>query len=41
MRIVVLGGTQFVGRAFVVSWPIDHWAWLDDHPATFAGTDPR
>ncbi|MEJ3404225.1 signal peptidase I [Rathayibacter sp. YIM 133350] len=26
-----------VGRAFVVSWPLDHWAWLDDYPDTFAG----
>ena len=24
-----------VGRAFVVSWPAQHWAWLDDYPATF------
>lgn len=26
-----------VGRAFVVSWPIDHWAWLDNYPVVFAG----
>ena len=26
-----------VGRAFVVSWPVAHWAWLDDYPSTFAG----
>lgn len=24
-----------VGRAFVVSWPAERWAWLDDYPATF------
>ncbi|MGO4103976.1 signal peptidase I [Leifsonia sp. YAF41] len=29
-----------VGRAFVVSWPTQHWAWLDNFPATFAGTPP-
>ncbi|GAA3878132.1 hypothetical protein GCM10022381_20700 [Leifsonia kafniensis] len=27
-----------VGRAFVVSWPTQHWAWLDNFPATFAAT---
>ncbi len=26
-----------VGRAFVVSWPLSHWAWLDDYPSVFAG----
>lgn len=26
-----------VGRAFVITWPIDHWGWLDDYPATFRG----
>lgn len=26
-----------VGRAFVVSWPVSHWQWLDDYPAVFAG----
>jgi signal peptidase I len=25
-----------VGRAFVVSWPVAHWQWLDDYPAVFA-----
>jgi len=24
-----------VGRALVVSWPLDHWAWLDDYPDVF------
>ena len=28
-----------VGRAFVVSWPIDHWAWLDNYPEVFEGVD--
>ena len=26
-----------VGRAFVVSWPVSHWAWLGNYPDTFAG----
>ncbi|WP_082513410.1 MULTISPECIES: signal peptidase I [unclassified Leifsonia] len=30
-----------VGRAFVVSWPVEHWAWLGDYPETFGGVpDP-
>ncbi|WP_350349663.1 signal peptidase I [Agromyces sp. G08B096] len=28
-----------VGKAFVVSWPIAHWAWLDNHADVFAGVD--
>ena len=28
-----------VGRAFVVSWPVDHWAWLGNYPEVFAGVD--
>ncbi len=28
-----------VGRALVVSWPADRWAWLDNYPATFFGVD--
>lgn len=28
-----------VGRAFVVSWPLDHWAWLDNYPQVFEGVD--
>lgn len=26
-----------VGRAMLVSWPLNHWAWLDNFPATFRG----
>ena len=26
-----------VGRAITVVWPIEHWAWLSDSPATFVG----
>jgi signal peptidase I len=25
-----------VGRAIVITWPIDRWTWLDDYPLTFA-----
>ena len=28
-----------VGRALLISWPVDHWTWLDNYPVTFAGTD--
>ncbi len=29
-----------VGRAFVVSWPVQRWAWLSNYPDTFAGVGP-
>ncbi len=25
-----------VGRAFVVTWPVSNWSWLDNYPETFA-----
>ena len=28
-----------VGRAFVVSWPINRWAGLDNYPLVFSGVD--
>ena len=28
-----------VGRAVLISWPIDRWTWLDDYPVTFDGVD--
>jgi signal peptidase I len=28
-----------VGRAFVVSWPVDHWSWLGNYPEVFDGVD--
>ena len=28
-----------VGRAFVISWPLDRWAWLDDYPEVFRGVE--
>jgi len=30
-----------VGRAFVVSWPASHWAWLSDYPDVFAGVEQK
>jgi signal peptidase I len=30
-----------VGRAVVITWPAKRWAWLDDYPSVFAGTDPK
>lgn len=29
--------SNVVGRAFVVSWPAEHWAWLGNYPAVFQG----
>ncbi|WP_291052204.1 signal peptidase I [Herbiconiux sp.] len=26
-----------VGRAILVTWPIDHWAWLDNYGSVFSG----
>jgi len=26
-----------VGRAFLISWPSNHWTWLDDYPNVFGG----
>jgi signal peptidase I len=28
-----------VGKAFVISWPIDRWTWIDNYPTTFAGVE--
>ncbi|MDH6181427.1 signal peptidase I [Microbacteriaceae bacterium SG_E_30_P1] len=28
-----------VGRALVVSWPVNHWTWLDNYPLTFADVE--
>jgi signal peptidase I len=28
-----------VGRAFVVSWPLSNWAWLDNYPEVFEGVE--
>lgn len=29
-----------VGRAIVISWPVERWTWLDNYPSTFLGVDP-
>ncbi|MCU1423861.1 MAG: lepB, partial [Microbacteriaceae bacterium] len=26
-----------VGRAVLVTWPLDRWSWLDDYPLVFHG----
>jgi signal peptidase I len=28
-----------VGRAILVSWPLERWAWLDNYPIVFSGVD--
>ncbi|WP_025157464.1 signal peptidase I [Leifsonia aquatica] len=28
--------SNVVGRAFVISWPVSRWTWLDDYPEVFA-----
>lgn len=28
-----------VGRALLISWPIDRWSWLDNYPVTFRDVD--
>ncbi|MBC7517401.1 MAG: signal peptidase I [Microbacteriaceae bacterium] len=33
--------TNVVGRAFVITWPISRWTWLDDYPQTFSGAANR
>jgi len=30
---------KVVGRAVVVSWPISHWTWLDNHTGNFANAE--
>jgi len=29
--------SDVVGRAFLISWPIDRWSWLGDYPEVFQG----
>ena len=33
------GVESVVGKAFVISWPLSHWSWLDDHPDVFRGVE--
>lgn len=28
-----------VGRAFVISWPLDRWQWVDNYPLVFDGVE--
>lgn len=28
-----------VGRAILISWPVDRWTWLDNYPLVWAGVD--
>jgi len=28
-----------VGRALVISWPLERWSWLDDYPEVFRGVE--
>lgn len=28
-----------VGRALLISWPVDRWTWLDNYPLTFSEVD--
>ena len=28
-----------VGRALLISWPVNHWTWLDNYPVTFSDVD--
>ena len=30
-----------VGRALLVSWPVDRWAWLDNYPVVFDGVENK
>jgi signal peptidase I len=32
---------HLVGRAFLVSWPANHWSWLDNYPTVFAGVEDK
>lgn len=31
--------SDVVGRAFVITWPFNHWSWLSNYPQVFAGTN--
>ena len=28
-----------VGRAILISWPVDRWTWIDNYPIVFSGVD--
>lgn len=31
--------SNVVGRAFVISWPVSRWTWLDNYPDVFRGVE--
>ncbi len=31
--------SNVVGRAFVITWPVSHWTWLDNYPDVFRGVE--
>lgn len=31
--------SDVVGKAFVITWPVDRWTWLGNYPLTFDGVD--
>ena len=31
--------SNLVGRALLISWPVDRWTWLDNYPVTFRDVD--
>jgi signal peptidase I len=33
--------SDVVGKAFVITWPVDRWTWLGNYPLTFDGVDDR
>lgn len=33
--------SSVVGRAIVISWPLERWTWLDNYDQTFAGVEPQ
>lgn len=32
---------KVVGRALLISWPVDRWTWLDNYPLVFQGVEPE
>jgi len=33
--------SDVVGRAFLITWPLDRWAWIDDYASAFDGVGGR
>jgi signal peptidase I len=32
---------EVVGRALIITWPIDRWTWLDNYPLVFHGVEDK